>query len=301
MNRIISERAGSDKKILMIVIGSLHGNELSGIKAIKKIFNFLDEAEIPVYGKIIGIAGNIQAIQAKKRFLNYDLNRCWTQDFIDEILNKPAEECKEEDIELKELYHLISGLLSEGYQQTFIVDLHATSADNGNFIVHAGMPAYDSLIKTLRLPIVMNLDDYIEGTLLRFFKRPNVTSFAFEGGQIGADKTAEVHTYGIWQLIHHSGLIDEQHDLSKLLRYEELIGSMKQHQPEILRVLYRHEVKTKDYFHMKPGFDSFQMVEKGELLAQDKNGEITAPVDGRIFMPLYQAAGDDGFFIVEEI
>lgn len=301
MNRIINEKVGSDKKVLMIVIGSLHGNELSGIKAIENVFSFLDEAQIPVNGKIIGIAGNIQAIQAKKRFLNYDLNRCWTQEFIDEIFARPAEECQREDIELKALYRLISELLSEDYQQTYIVDLHATSADNGSFIVHAGMPAYDSLLKTLRLPIVMNLDDYIQGTLLHYFKRPNVTAFAFEGGQIGLDKTAEVHTYGIWQLMHHSGLIDEQHDLSKLLHYEELVGSMKKNQPDILRVLYRHEIKTKDYFHMKPGFDSFQAVEKGELLAQDKNGEITAPVDGRVFMPLYQAAGDDGFFIVEEI
>jgi succinylglutamate desuccinylase len=52
---------------------------------------------------------------------------------------------------------------------------------------------------------------------------------------------------------------------------------------------------------MKPGFDSFQFIEKGELLAEDKSGAITAPIDGRIFMPLYQIAGDDGFFIVEEV
>ncbi len=206
-----------------------------------------------------------------------------------------------EDIELKELYHLISSLLTEGYQQTIIVDLHATSADNGSFIVNAGMPAQDSVVKSLRLPIVMNLDDYIHGTLLRYFKGPSVTAFAFEGGQIGLDKTAEVHTYGLWQLMTESGLIDEQHDLSMILHYQELIGSMKKGQPNILRVLHRHEVKPQDYFHMKPGFDSFQFIEKGELLAEDKSGAITSPIDGRIFMPLYQIAGDDGFFIVEEV
>lgn len=301
MNRIINEKSGSDKKILMIVIGGIHGNELSGIKAINSVFNSLEQDDIPVHGKIIGIAGNLQAIEEKRRFLNYDLNRCWTQEFIDETLAKPLSLFEKEDIELKELYHLISDLLSEGYQQTIIVDLHATSADNGNFIVHAGMPAYDSVVKSLKLPIVMNLDDYIHGTLLRYFKRPNVTAFAFEGGQIGSDKTTEVHTYGLWQLMAESGLIDEQHDLSMLLHYQELVGSMKKNQPHILRVLHRHEVKPKDYFHMKPGFDSFQLVEKGELLAEDKSGEITAPIEGRIFMPLYQAAGDDGFFIVEEV
>ncbi|MBO3699379.1 succinylglutamate desuccinylase/aspartoacylase family protein [Roseivirga sp. E12] len=301
MNRILYEKSGSDNNVLMIVIGGLHGNELSGVKAIQSVFNTLEESNIKVHGKIVGIAGNLQAISEKKRFLNYDLNRCWTQDFIDEILAKPESLCEKEDIELRELYHLISDLLSENYRQTYIVDLHATSADNGNFIVHAGMPAYDSVIKSLKLPIVMNLDDYIQGTLLRYFKAPTVTAFAFEGGQIGAEKTKEVHTYGIWQLMSESGLIDEQHDMSMILHYQELLGSMKKNQPNILRVLHRHEVKPHDFFHMKPGFDSFQFVEKGELLAEDKSGEIKAPIEGRIFMPLYQNAGDDGFFIVEEV
>ncbi len=301
MNRIVNEKSGSDKKVLMIVIGGIHGNELSGVKAINNTFATLEESNISIHGKIIGIAGNLQAIEAKKRFLKYDLNRCWTQEFIDATLTKSSELCENEDIELKELYHLISNLLNEGYQQTIIVDLHATSADNGSFIVNAGMPAQDSVVKSLRLPIVMNLDDYIHGTLLRYFKGPNVTAFAFEGGQIGSDKTAEVHTYGLWQLMAESGLIDEQHDLSMLLHYQELLGAMKKGQPDVVRVLHRHEVKPKDYFHMKPGFGSFQFVEKGELLAEDKSGEIKAPIDGRIFMPLYQNAGDDGFFIVEEV
>ena len=302
MNRIISEKRGSDNEVLMILIGGLHGNELSGVKAIQNVFSFLEEADRPIHGRIVGIAGNLQAIAAKKRFLSYDLNRCWTTEWINQVLAKAEEDCVDEDIELRALYKLISELLEEDdYRHTYIVDLHATSADNGNFIVHAGMPPYDSIIKELRLPIVMNLDSYIQGTLLRYFKRPNVTAFAFEGGQIGSAKTIEVHTYGIWQLIHHSGLIDTQHDLSKLIHYEELIRSLQQHQPNIIRVLYRHEVKAHDMFHMKPGFDSFQPVNKGQLLAEDREGMITAPIGGRIFMPLYQNIGNDGFFIVEEV
>lgn len=286
----------------MILIGGLHGNELSGIKAIQNVFDFLEETDRPIHGKVIGIAGNLQAIEAKKRFLSYDLNRCWTTEHITETLAKAEAECADEDIELRALYALLCELLDEQkYEHTYIVDLHATSADNGNFIVHAGMPTGNSILKELKLPIVMNLDNYIQGTLLRYFKRPNVTSFAFEGGQIGAAKTIEVHTYGIWQLIHHSGLIDTQHDLSKLIHYEELIQSIQQHEPNIIRVLYRHEVKAHDLFHMKPGFDSFQPIDKGQLLAEDRSGEITAPIGGRIFMPLYQNIGDDGFFIVEEV
>ena len=43
-----------------------------------------------------------------------------------------------------------------------------------------------------------------------------------------------------------------------------------------------------------------QRVREGEIIAQDRHGEIIAPMDGLIFMPLYQRSGNDGFFIVEE-
>ncbi len=301
MNRILGERKGEGKKVLIILIGALHGNEQSGLKAIDNNFRFIDDDRIKLDGKIIGLAGNIQAIVEKKRFLSYDLNRCWTEEIIESVFNKREEELIHEDLELKELHQTINRLLDEGYERSYIVDLHATSSKDGNFIVHAGMPAYDSIIKNLKIPIVTNLNSYIHGTLLQYFNRNKVTSFAFEGGQIGSDKTIEIHTYGVWRLIQDSGIIPPEHDMGRMLHYEELIRSIHHHTPNLFRVLYRHQVDQKDYFRMKPGFDSFQDIEKGELLAQDKQGVITAPVEGKIFMPLYQNTGDDGFFIVEEL
>jgi succinylglutamate desuccinylase len=52
---------------------------------------------------------------------------------------------------------------------------------------------------------------------------------------------------------------------------------------------------------MQPDYKNFQAVEKGELLALDKHGEIRADEDGLILMPLYQKQGDDGFFLVRRI
>ena len=274
---------------------------MSGIEAINNVFRFLEEDKIEVKGKLVGLAGNLQAIEAKRRFLDYDLNRCWTPEKINNVFQKEEHLLKNEDIELKALFETIDILLEEDYDHTFIIDLHATSSDNGNFVIHSGLPANDSILKSLKLPIVVNLDSFIEGTLLKYYKMPGVTSFAFEGGQIGSQKTVEIHTYGIWEFMYQCGMIPEQHDIGRILHYEELVSSIHSHSPEMLRVLYRHGVERKDYFRMKPGFGSFQPVEKGELLAEDKKGLITAPVEGRIFMPLYQNTGEDGFFIVEEV
>ena len=52
---------------------------------------------------------------------------------------------------------------------------------------------------------------------------------------------------------------------------------------------------------MKEGFKNFDRIEKGQLLATDRHGNILSPTDGLILMPLYQKQGENGFFIVREV
>lgn len=49
---------------------------------------------------------------------------------------------------------------------------------------------------------------------------------------------------------------------------------------------------------MQEGYDNFQRIKAGELLAFNDKGPIVSPYDGHVFMPLYQEEGEDGFFIV---
>ncbi|MFY0594090.1 succinylglutamate desuccinylase/aspartoacylase family protein [Roseivirga sp.] len=294
MKRIIESKTGLSNEVLIILIGSIHGNEKEGIRAIERTFQRLNNGNFEINGKIIGIAGNLKAIEAHKRFLDHDLNRCWTDEHIQQCLSNPND-LVNEDKELVELYHLINEVLSEDYKQKFVIDLHTTSADNGNFLVYPGKVDETTIAEKLGLPMITNLDDYLQGTtLLKYYSSEEVVSFAFEGGQIGSPKAIDIHTEGIWQLLQLSGII-AQTEAPKLLI------DPKENLPSLLRVIHRHGVKVGDAFKMKGGFKSFQPIAKGELIAEDNNGEITAPKEGRIFMPLYQAAGDDGFFIVEEI
>lgn len=294
MERIIESKTGDSNQVLIVLIGSLHGNEKEGVEAIERTFKRLHQNNLPVNGKIIGIAGNLKAIEAQKRFVNHDLNRCWTEEYIQKCLNS-TEELVDEDKELIELYHLLNSIISEDYQHKYIIDLHTTSADNGNFLVYPEAVNDTAIAKKLGLPIITNLDDYLEGTtLLKYYSSDEVVSFAFEGGQIGSPKAIDIHAEGIWQLIQLA-------DLIPLVNESRVLIDPSENLPSLLRVIHRHGVNTGDLFKMKPGFESFQLIKEGELLAEDKSGEITAPIEGRIFMPLYQAAGDDGFFIVEEV
>ena len=52
---------------------------------------------------------------------------------------------------------------------------------------------------------------------------------------------------------------------------------------------------------MEPGFRSFDPVEKGQVLAHDRHGDLRAHEDGRILLPLYQHQGLDGYFLVRPV
>ena len=56
-----------------------------------------------------------------------------------------------------------------------------------------------------------------------------------------------------------------------------------------------------DEFKMNPGFENFDVISRGQVLATNKNGEIKAKESGLILMPLYQKQGEDGFFIGREV
>ena len=70
---------------------------------------------------------------------------------------------------------------------------------------------------------------------------------------------------------------------------------------KVVEVRHRHTIAPEDRFKMEPGFKNFQAVRRGKVLAQDRTGEIKACETGLILMPLYQALGNDGFFLVREV
>lgn len=52
---------------------------------------------------------------------------------------------------------------------------------------------------------------------------------------------------------------------------------------------------------MEPGFFNFKTIAKGQVLANEKKGQILSHRNARIFMPLYQKQGSDGFFIIRRV
>jgi hypothetical protein len=69
----------------------------------------------------------------------------------------------------------------------------------------------------------------------------------------------------------------------------------------IYEIRFKKHIENNDGFKMIEGFNNFDLIEKEELIATDQNGEIKSQENGRIFMPLYQVQGNDGFFIIKDV
>ena len=52
---------------------------------------------------------------------------------------------------------------------------------------------------------------------------------------------------------------------------------------------------------MHAGFRNFDPVRAGDEVGADRAGPVRAASAGRLFLPLYQRQGDDGFFIVRQL
>ena len=298
MERLLGKIEGTLPGPLIICLAAIHGNEQFGIHAFRNVYSAILNHKIPFCGKLVGIIGNEKAVQSNRRFIDYDLNRCWTESHIEELLG--GKNSKAEDNELLAIHRMIKEESQGNYTMRVLSDLHATSSDKGNFIVVPEELGSHPIIQALQLPVALDLHKYLDGTLLSYYSEKGYLSFAMEGGQIGTSEVYRLHTSGLWEILEKAGAIS-QHDHEHEDHYANHLKEVSENLPSKVKVLYRHLVRPEDGFRMLPGFHNFQKIHKGQQLAIDARGNIVSPHDGMIFMPLYQNEGEDGFFVVEEI
>jgi hypothetical protein len=95
------------------------------------------------------------------------------------------------------------------------------------------------------------------------------------------------------------GLIDSS--IKQVSSAKERLEKVSADPNKFFEITHRQEVKNGDQFEMYPGFTNFQTIEKDLKLAQRNKDLILSEWNARIFMPLYQKKGDDGFFIIRRI
>ncbi len=321
MQRKIGHYEGEKHGDLIIAIGAMHGNEPAGVHALQMLFDMLQKEPLrnPAFqfsGRLVGLVGNIQALERRQRFVKKDLNRQLTTENIDKargsflnnalgasphLLRVPQEQTPVfEDLELIELMQVIENeILSYNPKRLIVLDLHTTSADGGIFSIVADNPESLALAETLHVPVVMGLIGAVGGSTLHYFTEKNMgiptVAVAFESGK--HDDLYSTRRAVAW-LVHALRSVGaiSQYDVEN--RHEIILKNYSRNLPKTVQFLDSHPITPADEFKMFGNFRNFQPVRKGEILAKDRNGFIVAPQDCRVLMPLYQAQGSDGFFLV---
>lgn len=298
VGRVIGCVEGEKPGPVQIFLGGVHGNEPAGLYALYDVFNELKQKKVPVNGSIYAFAGNLKALAEGERFLEEDLNRIWKKEDVDVIRKEKTS--RPERQEQLDLWTRIEDLLNTKKGPFFFIDLHTTSSQSNPFLVFNDSITNRSFAKNFPLPVILGIEEHLEGPMLSYINEIGHVAMGIEAGQHEAPNSVELMRAFIKLSLVASGNID----MEDLPDYEEAYQTLSRTSPDqnkVFEIKYRYGIQEGEQFKMNPGFKNFQPIHKDEVLAGNKDGEITSHIKGRIFMPLYQAQGEDGYFLVKQV
>lgn len=296
VNKILGHIKGAKKGPTVVFFGGIHGNETSGVFALKDALDGINP--VHVHGTIYGIVGNFRALQLQQRFVDEDLNRLWTKERIAEIKSKTTLNTEEQA--LLELLEILNNILKNNKPPYYFIDLHSTSSKTLPFITINDALINRKFSNQFPVPIVLGIEEYLHGPLLSYINEMGYVSLGFESGQHDDLRAITNNIAFIYLSLVYSGILEEK-GVVKFDSYYEQLKTQSANMISVFEVIYLHSIKPIDTFKMHPGFKSFQHISRGTSLAISNKAEIKAKYDGVMFMPLYQQRGDDGFFIIKPI
>ena len=306
--RIIGRYTGQHKGPLLIALGGMHGNELAGVRALELMSKMLKVEPITnpafqFYGRFLALRGNLAALKSGQRFIQKDLNRQWTDENVARIRQSSFDALDAEDRELKELLEAIEKeIAAYDPERIVLLDLHTTTADGGIFSIPNDDPDSLQIAIELHAPVIRGLLKGITGTTLHYFNKarfgPRMTGVSFESGQHYDPLSINRAIAALTNCMRTIGCVRAEHVEN---RHDRLLIEYSKGLPKVADLITAHAIRPEDNFQMKAGYQNFEAVRKGEILAYDRNGPISAVEDGLVLMPLYQPQGNDGFFLIRPV
>ncbi|MFN8547440.1 MAG: succinylglutamate desuccinylase/aspartoacylase family protein [Candidatus Eisenbacteria bacterium] len=300
--RVGDPRAGNT----VLVVAGIHGNEPAGVIAARRVLAQLTASGAELAGELVLLSGNRRALAEGRRFVERDLNRGWSAPRIRELrhatsrLEGTPTPLSSEDSEQLDLLAAIDQVIERSFGAVYFLDLHTTSSSGYPFAMIMDGSPQRLFAYHFPLPIILGLLDQIDGVLLKYMHARGCVALGIEGGQNEDPRSVAHHEAVLWIALGAAGLIPSR-NVPEVGRHRAVLTQASYGCPRILEVVHRHSIRDEDRFRMEPGFANIHRVTRGTLLAQDRSGEIRAPEDGVVFLPLYQAQGDDGFFFGREI
>jgi predicted deacylase len=289
VSREIGRVVGPTEGPTLIAVAGVHGNEPGGVLAARRVLARLEALRGELRGEVVMLAGNVEALREGRRYLARDLNRGWTDAALARLADAP------EDVEQRVLCEAIEAAVARARGEVFLVDLHTTSAPGVPFVIFGDTERQRRFVFELPVPILLGLAAHIDGTLSEYWRHRGLVTLAIEGGQHDDPRAVDNLAAALWVSLASAGNLAHSH-APECEAAKRLLDAQRGALPRVIEVLSRRAITADDRFVMEPGFANLAPAREGQLLARDRDGEIRAPHDGVVILPLYQALGSDGYF-----
>ncbi|HSE17955.1 MAG TPA: succinylglutamate desuccinylase/aspartoacylase family protein [Pyrinomonadaceae bacterium] len=292
---LIASIRGSLPGPTLIVVGGIHGNEPAGVLAAERVRLRMQRRKAVLHGEVVLLRGNTRALAQRVRYIDADLNRQWTIEKARTAGSAEVSELREQN----EMLTIVKKVISRARGEIYFLDLHTTSAHGQPFATVGDTLRNRRFALTFPLTIVLGLEEQIDGTMLEYMNNLGAITMGVEAGQHEAMTSVDHHEAVIWNASVSTGNFCRE-DVPELDESRSLLKQASGGR-RVVEVRHRHAIVPEDHFKMEPGFKNFQAVRRGEVLAQERRGEIRARETGLILLPLYQPLGDDGFFLGRDV
>ena len=296
INRILGKIKGEKPGPTVVFFGGIHGNETAGVFALHDALKQIKAKNVK--GIIYGITGNLAALRVNQRYVDEDLNRLWTKDRIDLIHKK--ENLNTEEKELLEIEKILNKILQTESPPYYFIDLHTTSSKTLPFITINDALINRKFSKQYPVPIILGIEEYLNGPLLSYVNTMGYVSLGFESGQHD-ELRAVTNTSAFINLTLLFADVLCKTTIEYSVKSFAQLQTQSLNIRDVFEVVYLHRVRAHETFSMNNEFKSFQRVSKGTPLATNNNEIVKAKFTSLIFMPLYQKQGAEGFFLIKPI
>ena len=272
----------------LMVLGGVHGDEKTGIDVVKKLHALFDAGEEQLSAGILTLVlGNEEAMQLNQRgtSVEHNLNRMFTE----KHLAGPVLDFYE-----SRRAHELAPLLASA---DISIDIHSTSSPSRPFLPCAFSPRHERVYRWFRCDLVLTDPDYVLGgeraTTDEYVDSCGGAGICFETGFAGDTSRVLAVLESIRNILADLGLTSPVRPLSPPEPHYRVYRMVR-------RVLL-----TSDGFSYIGKFpESFQTVQKGEIIGYHGTRPETAAEEGVIVFPKAREqwhSGHDIFFLARRI
>ena len=235
----------------LVIFGAIHGDEICGPEAFKRVIPSLQIKR----GSVYFIIGNPEALQQRKRSIDTNLNRLFNADseLKPEVLNTL------EYYRSRELFKYLD-------QADAVLDIHSSASQESRPFIISEAHSFE-IAQILPADIVTSGWDELEtGTTDYYMNRRMKNGLVIECGNHHDRKATDIAESAIKSFLGYFDMID----------YKPVVS-----QKQFMQVKTIYHTTTNSFRLTKP-FADFEPVNRDQIIGFDRNKEVKPEFDGAI-------------------